>query len=66
MTLREYITALEELSEGGKNDSLEVGVMVTDEEYCEVNQVHIGTWYPQEEIDSGDLQHPTKCVMIEF
>lgn len=66
MTLREFIRTLEELSEGGKNDNLEVGVMISDEDYCCVEQVHIGTCYPGDDIDIMNLQHPTTCLMIEI
>lgn len=66
LTLREFINELEKLSEGGKNDNLEVLVKSTDEELLSISWFGIDHYYPIEEIEDMNPQHPTKCVGIEI
>ena len=65
-TLREFINMLEELSEGGKNDNLEVGVEYNDEEFRPIQWFGVDEYYPSEELEENNPQHPTKCIMIQY
>ena len=66
-TLREFINELEKLSDGGKNDNLEVGVLsYYDEEFCPLENVCVDEYYPKEELDTDSPEHPTKCIMIQY
>lgn len=65
-TLREFISRLEELSDGGKNDNLEVGVQGYDDEFCPIQWFGVDKYYPIEEIEENNPQHPTKCIMIQY
>ena len=54
MKLREFISRLEELSDGGKNDNLEVGIESPDDEFCPVQWFGIAEYFPQEEIEENN------------
>ena len=66
ITLREFINELEKLSDGGKNDSLEVGVLSYDDEFCPIEYVGVDEYYPKEELDTDSPEHPTQCIMIRY
>ena len=66
ITLREFINKLEKLSDGGKNDNLEVGVQNSDDEFCSIGWFGVDEYYPLEEIEENNPQHPTKCIMIQY
>ncbi len=66
LSLREFINSLEKLSDGGKNDNLEVLVKSNDEELLPISWFGIDNYYPIEEIEEMNPQHPTKCVEIEI
>ena len=65
-TLREFINELEKISDGGKNDNLEVGIQNSDDEFCPIGWFGVDKYYPTEEIEEENPQHPTKCVMIQY
>ena len=65
-TLRQFINKLEKLSDGGKNDDLEVMTLNYDDEAYPLGWFGIDTYYPQEEIDENNPVHGTKCIMIQY
>ena len=65
-TLREFINELEKLSDGGKNDNLEVGVQGYDDIFFPVQWFGVDEYYPKEELDEDNPQHPTKCILIQY
>lgn len=65
-TLREFINELEQLSDGGKNDNLEVVVLNYDDEFFPIGWFGIDEYYPKDELDENNPQHPTKCIMIQY
>ncbi len=62
--LREFITGLEALADGGKNDELDVMIHNYNDEYDAIESYGLGE-YPVEDEEDGESRNKP-CVYIEL
>ena len=64
VTLREFISSLEKLSDNGKNDNLKV-MLHDDDGARPLGWYGIDTVYPFGELEECNPMHGKKCILID-